>query len=344
MYLIALLFFSTNVYSQKSTQNYKEENLNFISYGNKISGKLITPQKQYGNKMPVIVFVHGSGPENYSSSDNYRYMWEQFTKIGFACYSWDRPGVGNSEGKWFELGIKERAAETISAVNMLKMVDKIDSIKIGFWGISQAGWVIPEIAASIKPAFVIEISSPVTTIIKEEIYRVKARMGAGKFSRNDINNAISYTKNLKRLVDKNRPYEEFVELQNKIKNAKWADYVGRGDETIYQYLTALLKEDKEPDLDKLKCPVLAIWGANDLVVPPKESAIFFKRRMSDINNPNVIVKIIPDADHTITFNLTGKGSETIKRREFYKNNPAEIFAPGYIISMTTWLKDLGLND
>src|SRR5690606_22517510 len=99
---IAVLFYLTicsGVSYAQNSENYKEEDLSFISNGNKISGRLMSPPAESAQKLPVVVFVHGSGPEDFSASGNYGYLFEKFTEIGFACFSWDRPGVGDSEGK-----------------------------------------------------------------------------------------------------------------------------------------------------------------------------------------------------------------------------------------------------
>ncbi|HEY8957746.1 alpha/beta hydrolase [Chitinophaga sp.] len=328
--------------AQNKRPGYSECDLNFNSNGNEIFGKLITPV-EYKGKLPVIVFVHGSGPEDYSSSDNYRYLWEEFTKAGFACYSWNRPGVGQSQGKWYELSMEDRANEVISAVNKLKTLDITDTSGIGYWGISQAGWVIPLVSEKIKPAFVITVSSPVTTAFSQELYRVKSEMKADGFSRTDIRKAVAYNRKLKEMINGDKPYEHFAALQKEIKGAKWADNVIGGDEVVYKYLSIVLKKDNPPHLEGLNCPVLAIWGENDLMVPPRKGAATYRKVMKRIGNAQALIRIIPDADHTLTFNHTGKRAETIERRERYKDNPKEIFAPGYVSLMTDWLKRLNLH-
>lgn len=338
--VIAWICLSLNLsYAQGTIASYKEQSLNFTIGGNEISGKLMTPSAFEG-KLPVVVFVHGSGPEDYSSSDNYRYLWEAFAKIGFACYSWDRPGVGQSQGKWYQSSVEDRADEVIGAVNKLQTLDIIDSSKIGFWGISQAGWVIPKVAGKIKPAFVITVSSPVTTAFNQELYRVAAEMKTEGFSKHDINKAISYNRKLLKLIKEDKPYQSFLALQKETADEKWADNVIRGEEMVYDYLSIVFKKDAIPDLTHLDCPVLAIWGENDLVVPPKKGFDTYKKQLQRIGNTNSLLKIIPKADHTITLNLTGKRAETIQRRELYKNDPEKIFSPGYVSLMSDWLKGL----
>jgi uncharacterized protein len=344
-YLISLLlitwrFLNPNVLmAQKMIPKYNEKSISFKSNGNEIFGKLITPIVNEG-KLPVIVFVHGSGPEDYSSSDNYRYLWEEFTKIGFGCYSWNRPGVGQSQGKWYELSVEDRANEVIDAVHELKKLDIIDSSKIGFWGISQAGWIIPKVAKKTKPAFIITISSPVTTAFNQELYRVKSEMKVGGFSKKVIQKAILYNRKLLKLIKNDKPYKWFSALQKETESEKWADNVIRGDEIVYSYLSIVFKEDSPPDLTHFTCPILAIWGENDLVVPPKKGFETYKKSLVLIGNHNSLLKIIPNADHTLTLNRTGKRSETIKRREQYVTSPKEIFATGYVSLMSNWLKTL----
>jgi hypothetical protein len=169
-------------------------------------------------------------------------------------------------------------------------------------------------------------------------------MGAEGFSQKDINKAISYNRKIRRLVSKNKPYEEFLMLQKKIEDLQWANYVISGNEIVYNYLSIVFKEDKAPSLNKLNCPVLAIWGENDLVVPPIKSSETYKKQLQRIDNRDALIKIIPNADHTLTFNQTGKRSETTERRKLYKDDPKEIFAPGYISLMTSWLKALDLKE
>ncbi|WP_162903458.1 alpha/beta hydrolase family protein [Taibaiella koreensis] len=330
------------VMGQDSSLPYREQDLNFTYHGDSLFGKLITPLVPK-EKMPVIVFVHGSGPEDYSSSENYRYLWEAFTAKGFACYSWNRPGVAPSGGQWYRMSVQDRAEEVIRAIERLKQCPIVDTAKVGLWGISQAGWVIPKVARESTPAFVITVSSPVTTAFEQECYRVTSGMKAAGFSRSERQKAMAYNKALREMIQAKAPYAQFKALQERTAKETWQDYVIGGDEMVYAYLSIVLSQDDAPDLSSLRCPVLAIWGANDLVVPPQSSARTYKEALARTGNDHVLIRIIPDADHTLTFNHSGTGAETIKRREAYKDTPAAIFAPGYVPLMTEWLTGLHLR-
>lgn len=328
--------------AQDSVVHYKEQELNFTYKDNKLYGKLITPSV-YKGRLPVIVFIHGSGPEDYSSSGNYRYLWETFTEMGFACYSWNRPGVSPSQGKWYQMSVADRADEVIEAVRQLRKSSILDTSKMGFWGISQAGWVIPKVAETITPAFIITVSSPVTTAYSQECYRVKSEMGVAGFSAEEIRKAIAYNEELRTMIKTGKPYRQFMELQKRTAHEKWSEYVIRGDEMVYDYLSIVFSNDSPPDLSSLRCPVLAVWGAHDLLVPPQTSADSYRKALKRIGNRNVLIRIIPDADHTLTWNRTGARAETLRRRAQYAHNPAAVFAPGYIQLMKDWLAGLNLK-
>lgn len=337
--LVAISNLSIGQTERESIRNYLEEDIFFINSKDTIYGKLILPRKTPG-KFPVVVFIHGSGPEDYSSSNLYRPLWEKFTKAGFACFSWDKPGIGLSQGNWFEQSIGDRASEVIAAHRRLQQHPKIDPTAIGLWGISQAGWVIPKVAEEINPAFIITVSGPVTTAFDQEVYRLGSEMAADGFSRDAIDSAIAYTREIKGLILTNSPFSCFDALQKDIKPHAWSSHVISGDEAIYKYLGVIMAHDHIPNLSSLTCPVLAIWGENDLLVPPGASAQAYTQTMEQIGNKHAKMVIVPNADHTLTYNKTGRREETMERREKYKDKPEEIFAPGYLKLMSKWLKSL----
>lgn len=322
-----------------TSRNYSEENIFFLNSKDTIHGKLIFPKHTLG-KLPVVVFVHGSGPEDYSSSNLYRPLWEKFIKAGFACFSWDKPGIGSSQGNWFEQSIDNRASEVIAASKKLEQHPRINSAKIGLWGISQAGWVIPKVAETLSPAFIITVSSPVTSAFDQEIYRISSELKAEGLSKQAIDSAITYTKRVKSLVVEDQPFAAFDTLQNNAKHYDWYPYVISGGKEIFQYLHVIIENDQTPNLNAITCPILAIWGENDLLVPPRSSAKKYKEVMKQLGNKQANIVIVPHADHTLAYNKTGRREETVERREKYNNSPDKIFAPGYLKLLADWLKGL----
>lgn len=77
-------------------------------------------------------------------------------------------------------------------------------------------------------------------------------------------------------------------------------------------------------LTKVHCPVLAIFGEKDTSVPVNKSVAFYKQYLKVAGNEDVIIKIFPNASHTIK--VDGD------------------FAPGYFETINTWLSNLAFRE
>ncbi len=73
---------------------------------------------------------------------------------------------------------------------------------------------------------------------------------------------------------------------------------------------------------KVRCPVLSILGEDDEFVPPRLIATRLRRYLSDANNRDFEVKIIPGANHYLTKTGSGWNGD---------------FVPGYLDMMTSWI-------
>ena len=114
-----------------------------------LAGNLFIPAGE--GPFPAIVFVHGAG--KYTSQD-YKYLSFFFVNHGFATLTYDKRGVGASSGSYKMVGVEsgeavleDLADDALAGVEFLKRNNQIDPNKIGFFGVSQAGWITP-LAAS----------------------------------------------------------------------------------------------------------------------------------------------------------------------------------------------------
>jgi len=98
--------------------------------------------------------------------------------MGFAVAYYDKRGVGGSTGEYSGIGITNSVdmfnklssdARTVAA--WLKDEPGIDKNRIGLFGISQAGWIIPQAAAqSSDIKFCIIVSGPVGSVGEENYF------------------------------------------------------------------------------------------------------------------------------------------------------------------------------
>ncbi len=150
----------------------------FEADGRRLSGLLVTPARQAPH--PVVVFMPGCGPfgkETFFANDpdsaeirGCREIgaWHRFLEMGYACFAWDAPGVGDSRGDWREDTSHDRRRQLRAALRALKSLDEIDALRIGLWGAADAGWAVPAVAANTPDlAFVVLIGCPGTTMVEQ---------------------------------------------------------------------------------------------------------------------------------------------------------------------------------
>ena len=148
------------------------EELTFESRGARLVGTLYLPPGE--GPHPVMVGVHGSG--RIDRSDLYQgEAARYFAPRGVAFFMYDKRGVGASSGVYpgsYSSSMVLYAFDALAAVDHLVTRDDIDAERVGLWGMSQAGWIIP-LAASLdqeKIAFMITISGPTVSIAEENAY------------------------------------------------------------------------------------------------------------------------------------------------------------------------------
>ena len=123
---------------------------------------------------PAIILVHGSGDATRDGAVNFLPLIELFLRNGYAVFSWDKPGSGDSKGD-FDSGytLTQRAQILAEGTSALCEHPQIDETNIGVWGVSQAGWVIPlALELTDKIAFMIVVGGGGEDSIEQMAYQV----------------------------------------------------------------------------------------------------------------------------------------------------------------------------
>lgn len=146
---------------------YRVVHLRARSLGATIAGSLFLPDGL--GPFPAVVWVHGSGPRERLAYGSVRV--DDFIRRGIAVYSYDKRGVGESDGACCPVHFRLLAKDVLASVDALRALSAIDGDRIGLLGASQAGWVVP-IAASLdtRLAFAIVVSGPTVTVGEESLF------------------------------------------------------------------------------------------------------------------------------------------------------------------------------
>jgi len=182
--ILALSLYANFVHNEIFSSRNELSNLDTTSYGKGIpvsfksgkytlKGNLLLP-KLSGRKYPVIIFSVGSGLSSYAS--NYTKLLDSLFEQNLpldsvAVLYFDKRGIGQSEGKWFNTSFEERAADVKAAADYLKTLSTIDTNKIAVVGHSQGGWIVQICLAKYPETFVggISMAGPTYSLKKQLI-------------------------------------------------------------------------------------------------------------------------------------------------------------------------------
>lgn len=142
-----------------------ERELDIRSGEIRIAGTLVMPQ---GQPRAAIVLVPWAGKVERALP-----LARQFADRGIAVYTYDKRGVGRSEGEYGVGTQREQleagGADAAAALTAVATEPALKGTPLGFFGISQAGWVTPYAATKSRPAFMALWSGPVCTL-REELH------------------------------------------------------------------------------------------------------------------------------------------------------------------------------
>ena len=118
------------------------EEITFRSGPFGIVGDLWLPEGE--GPFPVVVFVHGDGPIERTGFGLYLPVMERMLRAGYATFAWDKPGTGKSTGEIDRSRLQaQRTQILLDAIEVMKAHPDLDPQRIGLWGASQAGYVMP---------------------------------------------------------------------------------------------------------------------------------------------------------------------------------------------------------
>jgi len=314
----------------------KAEPVTFKSGSFDISGTLILPHSQ--GAFPLLIFVHGDGR---GTKTMYAPLVSRFLDTGIACFCSDKPGYGDSRGKFTRGKILAQRAQIVAdSIQLLKKHKNILAGKIGLWGISQAGWVMPLAMKKNKDiAFMIVVNGGACDSISQSAFQLRENLMCEGYEKK---RALELEKYYIKMM-KAQKYEVYLEnVRPLIKESlvremgfvwkepwprdRWQANPPDG-EAFFNPL-GLVKE--------MKIPILAMFGAKDTLCPPLTGSRDYKKVIEKGGNPLSRVVMIAGGDHSMVLSETGCVKERKKRRGFQWYN----YAPGYIDTMLHWLQKI----
>jgi uncharacterized protein len=298
-------------YGTRYEKNFGEElalvqEVNFTLDKFTIVGDIRTPIN--GSNHPLMIMSHGSGSATRNGSVPFDPLIEIFLKNGYAVLSWDKPGSGESTGN-FQEGyiITGRAKILADIISILKDNSSIDHSKIGLWGISQAGWVIPKASTMTHDiSFVISVSGGGEAGIEQFAFQVGQAAACDGVSQDQVQIIEENWSQMARASS----YDEYREAVDKlVQYPEVVNYTGISvvSEENWNAWPTNIDAFYDPMIDavNMTIPILAIYGELDRYVDPIQGAQAYADVCLQSGNNDCLIEIISGAGHVLAPAETG---------------------------------------
>ncbi|MEU9158825.1 alpha/beta hydrolase [Streptomyces sp. NPDC048424] len=304
-----------------------EERVTVPAAGHDLPGVLATPVGKGAGPFPLVVLVHGDGEVDATHDGFYRPYWEAFAKAGYASLSLDKPA------DWLGQTMDDRARETTDALAWAARTrPEIDATRIGLWGASQAGWVMPKVVAR-APApgvrFVIAVGTAVNWERQGE-YNLRSELRAAGADAGRTAAALRTREETLALLRRGATYGEYRAspgTDRELTAEHWS-FISRNH-------TA----DASADLRAMRAagavPVLLISGADDLNVDGAETEAVYRSLLAP---GTLTVRRYPGATHSLLRTPVERSSWRLTLTAVFA--PRALFPPGLLADQQRFLQEL----
>ncbi len=285
-------------------QFYKTEKVTYKnSKGIKLGGTVFIPKKTNGK---AIVLIHGSGQQDRNGyASIIRLLADVFAREGVTVLTYDKQGVGQSEGNSDYESFTDLADDALAGIDFLKTRKDLSLSKIGLGGSSQAGWIIAKAIEknSNKVDFALTIGAAGSGISVEaqNIYNTEISMKCnGTYSKKQIDNAITQQRYFFEYLANQSNAGKLDEFTNTVEKdtliSGWLfpkstqiDLTNRN-----QWFTALeVNYNPLPIWNNYKKPVLMVFSEFDDSTPASE----VKSKVDNLKVKNIQTIFLKNAQH-----------------------------------------------
>jgi hypothetical protein len=331
---------------------YISEDITFTNdkFNIRLAGTLTLPRGT--GPFPAVILITGSGSQNRDEEilghKPFLVIADHLTRNGIAVLRYDDRGIGMSQGTPFNSTSADFATDAEAAFYYLKTRPEINPGRIGLAGHSEGGMIAP-IVASANPdvAFIVSLAGPGVTgekLLHRQNRDISSRMGLDE---KQIKDNIATNKKLfaviKKVTDNDKAEEKAMATYRKIltKRKVPAEEVEKNVSELrvsfgnssYTWLRYFMITDPATFWKKVRCPVLALNGENDLQVAADLNLAAISKALMAGGNRDVTTVRLPGLNHLFQESETGLPSEY--------GEIEETFSPDVLKIMTDWI--LGLN-
>lgn len=330
VFVMALPNLTQGAESPEGVKPYLEAKVSYTNEhdGTRLAGTLTVPQG--AGPFPATLLITGSGPQDRDETIGphkpFAVLADALTRGGVAVLRVDDRGVGESTGKWTEVGYDGYAQDVRCGLEFLKHRAEIDPYRLGLLGHSEGGRIGARVAAqSNDVAFLVMLAAscvPAEEFIlrQNETMLRRANVSSEKLETDlaGVRELLSVLRQTPDPKERERKVREMV--SRKSQSAKETDREVRMTSSPWarDYMTS----DTTQNLRALRCPVLALWGSKDVLVEPEQNVAGLRKALPDADESRLVIRVLPDLNHLFQKCETGNPKEFFQIKESF--NPAAL--------------------
>lgn len=329
----------------------RDEEVAILNGDVKLAGTLTLPPGP--GPFPAVILLSGSGPQNRDSEilgfRPFRLIAEHFSRAGIAVLRYDDRGVGGSSGSIPASTTDDFAGDALAAIRYLSARADISKARVGLVGHSE-GALAAAIAASKSRdvAFIVWLAGSGVRgdlVLRQQAEDLARAAGADAAA---IDRILVEHRRLLELLQKDGDVEEVTRLTRTVARAQLEALPEAQRKAIpnidaaldamlpaqvaalrSRWFRSFISFDPAGALEKVTCPVLAIFGERDMQVPPALNRPPLEAALKRAGNRQVTVKVYPDANHLFQKAETGNLTEYASL--------AKAFVPTLLDDMAAWI-------
>jgi len=322
--------------------SYKTEELTILNTSENVtlSGTLTIPNDV--KKPSLVILISGSGPQDRDETifnhKPFAVIADYLTQNGFATFRFDDRGTAKSTGDFLKATSFNFASDVNAIVNNLAQRKDINSNKMGLLGHSEGGLIAGIVAAeNSKVRFIISMAGPGVNgqdILLEQTYLIGkgAGLNMDQLEKNKKINEQLYQIILEENWDNyQESAQKVVDLYKKIEisaaNSSDQDLINTIIPKNIIWFKTFLMTNPADYYKKIKTPVLAINGENDIQVNYKQNLPVLQ---ASFKNKRSQIKSYPNLNHLFQ---TSKTQTIAEYKEI-----EETISPLILQDIYNWLK------
>ena len=322
-------------------------NVSDVAFNNEsahLAGTLTSPQR--AGPYPAVLLISGGGAQDRDATILWhKPFWvlaDYLTRNGIAVLRVDDRGTGESKGNRSQATSADYAEDALAGVEYLKSQSQIDTEKIGLVGHSEGGMIATLAAAkSHDVAFIIMLGSPG---LPGREYHLQYEESTGKslgLPQKIIESKRELQEKVITLIEQE---PDVSSLERKLRELLKDNNPGMPPERIEAgverfsspWFRFSLQYNPVRALEKVNCPVLALFGEKDAQVPPAGNAEAIRKVLAKSNHAGSGVEVLPNLNHFFQTCETGSPVEYGKLEE--------TLSPSAMKKIRDWILNFAVKD